>query len=124
MCVTGSTSGFPRETRGTSSTTTFVRCPLADDDMDKEFDGLVQRMNDPEALAKIEVTEVLEKATMVEVTVPIKQYPEPEVALLQTITQYLKQGERRAIVSLNAVYEVRGGNPCLVGVIMLTDPIE
>lgn len=95
-----------------------------DDDMAREFDGLVQRMNDPGALDQIEVVEVFEKATMVEVTVPIQRFPEPEVALLQTITQYLKKGDRRAIVSLNAVYEVRGGNPCLVGTLMLTDPIE
>jgi hypothetical protein len=96
-----------------------------DDDMGAEFDRLVDRMADPENSQSVQVVEVAETASIVEVTVPISVFPNPEVILFRTVASYLNSMEqRRAVAGFSVVYEVRSHNaPHIVATLFLSDPV-
>jgi len=90
-----------------------------------EFSELVERMADPTASQSVEICEVAEKASMVEVTVPVTVYEHPEHVLFSTIAEYLKSTPRRAVVGITVSYEIRSHNlPHLIGTLFLSDPIK
>lgn len=81
-------------------------------------------MADPHNSQRIEVTEIAETVSVVEITVPIALYAQPELTLFRTIIGYLEAGPRRAVTGITIVYEIRSHNaPHLVATLFLTEPI-
>ena len=96
-----------------------------DEGVNDEFGKLVDRMSDPLASRAVEIVEVAEPATMVEVIVPISVYEKPEVVLFSTIAAYLDQQPRRAVAGISVSYEIRSHNlPHLIATMFLGDPVE
>lgn len=96
-----------------------------DENIGAEFDRLIGDMADPENSQNVQIVEVAEKAAIVEVSVPILVYPNPEVILFRTIAEYLQSMEqRRALAGFSVVYEVRSHNaPHIVATLFLSDPV-
>lgn len=95
-----------------------------DEGVNDEFNELVDRMSDPDASTTVEICEIAEPASMVEVLVPVTQYPHPEVVLFDTIAEYLRRTPRRAVVGISVVYEIRSHNlPHLIATLFLSDPV-
>lgn len=93
---------------------------VVDDNSDEDFDDLVGRMADENNAQEVEISEIAEQASIVEVTVPIMGYAHPEVVLFETITEYLKQTPRRPVVAVSISYEVRSHySPQLIATLFL-----
>lgn len=91
-------------------------------DANDEFDQLINRMSDQHAVEEVTVCEIAEQASVIEVTVPMNVYDHPELTLFNTITAYVRSTPRRAIVSINVSYEIRGHTlPHLVATLVLSD---
>jgi hypothetical protein len=89
-----------------------------------EFEQLVERMSDPTASQEVEICEVAETASMIEVIVPVTVYEHPEVVLFKTVAEYLNSTPRRAVVGMTVSYEIRSHNlPHLIGTLFLSDPV-
>lgn len=95
-----------------------------DDGVNDAFSELVDRMSDKDAATQVEICEVAEHASMVEVVVPITNFDHPEIALFETITEYLRSTPRRAVVGVSVVYEIRSHNlPHLIATLFLSSPL-
>lgn len=95
-----------------------------DEGVNDEFSELVDRMADPAASQAVEICEVAEQASMVEVTVPVSVYEHPEWVLFSTVAEYLRSTPRRAVVGFAISYEIRSHNlPHLIGTLFLSDPV-
>jgi hypothetical protein len=95
-----------------------------DEGVNGEFEELVERMADPSASQEVEICEVAEQASMVEVIIPVTVYEEPEVVLFRTIAEYLASTPRRAVVGITVSYELRSHNlPHLIATLFLSAPV-
>lgn len=95
---------------------------MTNDDANDEFDKLIDGMSDAHVSQEVEVCEIAELASVVEVTVPMTVYDHPELTLFSTIAAYIRSTPRRAIVGFSVSYEIRGHTvPHLVGTLVLSD---